>query len=274
MMYYTLQWICAVFFGMLWLKIMHICSMKKLLILLSLFVPIFANAQEKLLTIQDAITGYHLYPKGLYDLQWLPGGKAFSQVKRVESKLVLEIQEIRIPKGKTITVSLSDVNQALTDTSNRLERLPHAQWLNDHEFQFRTHNIAYAYHIYLKTVRKLPFNIEGASNPILFDNGKGYMAHVENGLNYGVNGHNHQIVSNTDGIVIGEAVHRSEFGITDGLFPSPKYTKLAYYEMDERMVTSYPLYQLNDTPATAKMLRYPTAGAKSHHVLVKVKNMR
>ncbi len=74
------------------------------------------------------------------------------------------------------------------------------------------------------------------------------------------------------GIVMGQAVHRYEFGITNGLFWSPDGQQLAYYYMDESMVTEYPLYKLADTPATANMLRYPTAGAQSHHVILKVMN--
>lgn len=47
-------------------------------------------------------------------------------------------------------------------------------------------------------------------------------------------------------IVYGEAVHRNEFGIEGGLFWSPDGTKLAFYRMDQSMVSKYP--QVNITP--------------------------
>lgn len=41
-------------------------------------------------------------------------------------------------------------------------------------------------------------------------------------------------------IVYGEAVHRNEFGIDKGTFWSPDGKKLAFYRMDQSMVTKYP----------------------------------
>ena len=247
--------------------------MKNFLTTLLIFTTIFSWSQDKLLTIQDAITGYHLYPKGLYDLQWLPGGKSFSQLIFNEGESYIEVQEIQRPSGRAISITLNDINKSLSD-SFELTRLPRAKWVNNREFQFVSGQQVFLYHIDLKTSKELPFKLsDDVNSPILFSDASGYMAHLENGLDYGVKGKNHSITSDTNGIVIGESVHRSEFGITDGLFPSPNYQKLAYYEMDERMVTTYPLYQISDTPATAKMIRYPTAGSKSHHVVVKVKNM-
>ena len=44
-----------------------------------------------------------------------------------------------------------------------------------------------------------------------------------------------------DGIVYGQSVHRSEFGIEKGTFWSPQGNLLAFYRMDESMVTDYPM---------------------------------
>jgi dipeptidyl-peptidase-4 len=203
----------------------------------------------------------------------LPGGESFSQLRIHEGESFIEVQEILIPKGRVIKITIEDVNGSLPD-SLKLKRLPRAQWVSKREFQYVTGKQAFIYDIDLKTSTILPFELSNdISNPILFSDASGYVAHLKNGLVYGVKAINHAITSDIDGIVIGKSVHRSEFGITDGLFPSPKHRKLAYYEMDERMVSEYPLYKLSDTPASAKMLRYPTAGSKSHHVVVKVKNM-
>ena len=247
--------------------------MKNTFSFLLIFSVFSGWSQDKILTIDDAISGYHLYPKGLYDLQWLPGGESFSQLRIHEGESFIEVQEILIPKGRVIKITLEDVNVSLPD-SLKLKRLPRAQWVSKREFQYVTGKQAFIYDIDLKTSTILPFELSNdISNPILFSDASGYVAHLKNGLVYGVKAINHAITSDIDGIVIGKSVHRSEFGITDGLFPSPKHRKLAYYEMDERMVSEYPLYKLSDTPASAKMLRYPTAGSKSHHVVVKVKNM-
>lgn len=75
-----------------------------------------------------------------------------------------------------------------------------------------------------------------------------------------------------EGIECGKTVHRSEYGITKGLFWSPKGNFLAYYKMDERMVTPYPFTLINSLPAKNKYEKYPMAGQKSHEVTVHVFN--
>lgn len=70
------------------------------------------------------------------------------------------------------------------------------------------------------------------------------------------------------GIVNGQAVHRNEFGIKKGTFWSPLGNKLAFYRMDETMVTDYPLVNISARVAELKNIKYPMAGMKSHHVTV------
>lgn len=65
------------------------------------------------------------------------------------------------------------------------------------------------------------------------------------------------------GIVNGQSVSRSEFGISSGLFWSPKGSLLAFYQKDERNVTLYPLVNVTNPTATAEMIRYPMAGGRS-----------
>ena len=88
----------------------------------------------------------------------------------------------------------------------------------------------------------------------------------------------------TDGsreIVYGQSVHRDEFGISKGTFWSPNGGKLAFYRMDQSMVTDYPQVTIPEidnfnhpetqsciaTPAPDK---YPMTGETSHKVTVGV----
>ena len=82
-------------------------------------------------------------------------------------------------------------------------------------------------------------------------------------------------------IVYGQSVHRDEFGISKGTFWSPSGEKLAFYRMDQSMVTDYPqvnIPEIDDfnhpetqsciaTPAPDK---YPMTGETSHKVTVGV----
>ena len=73
----------------------------------------------------------------------------------------------------------------------------------------------------------------------------------------------------TDGtptLVYGQSVHQNEFGIHGGLFWSPDGSRLAFYRMDQSMVSAYPLVHTNTRKATEEKLYYPMAGMPSHHV--------
>jgi dipeptidyl-peptidase-4 len=72
------------------------------------------------------------------------------------------------------------------------------------------------------------------------------------------------------GILYGQAVHRNEFGIEKGTFWSNSGSKLAFYRMDQRMVTDYPIVHIDKIPAESKPIKYPMAGGLSHHVTVGV----
>ena len=77
----------------------------------------------------------------------------------------------------------------------------------------------------------------------------------------------------TDGsreIVYGRSVHRDEFGIHSGLFWSPDGMRLAFYRMDQSMVTDYPQVNLFTSIATHEPDKYPMAGQTSHKVTVGV----
>jgi dipeptidyl-peptidase-4 len=84
-------------------------------------------------------------------------------------------------------------------------------------------------------------------------------------------GNEHQLT--TDGsreIVYGESVHRNEFGIEKGTFWSPDGQRLAFYRMDQSMVTDYPQVDIFPREATYEPDKYPMAGMTSHQVTVGV----
>ncbi len=85
----------------------------------------------------------------------------------------------------------------------------------------------------------------------------------------------------TDGsrdIVYGQSVHRNEWGIDGGLFWSPDGKLLAYYRMDQSMVTDYPevnIPEVDDSThriATPAPEKYPMAGQATHKVTILVYN--
>ena len=81
----------------------------------------------------------------------------------------------------------------------------------------------------------------------------------------------------TDGsrhIVYGEAVHRNEFGIDGGLFWSPDGQRLAFYRMDQTLVTDYPQVDIFTRVAACEPDKYPMAGMQTHQVTVGIYDLR
>lgn len=84
-------------------------------------------------------------------------------------------------------------------------------------------------------------------------------------------GKRHQVT--TDGtreLQYGMSVHRDEFGISKGTFWSPKGNLLAFYRMDQTMVTDYPMVDIAHRVAQLAPEKYPMAGMTSHKVTVGV----
>ena len=87
--------------------------------------------------------------------------------------------------------------------------------------------------------------------------------------------HKHQLT--TDGsrdIVYGQSVHRDEWGIEKGTFWSPDGQRLAFYRMDQSMVTDYPQVNIDPRIATMEPDKYPMAGTNTHLVTVGVYDLR
>jgi len=81
----------------------------------------------------------------------------------------------------------------------------------------------------------------------------------------------------TDGsreIVYGRSVHRNEFGITKGTYFSPDGEKLAFYRMDQSMVTDYPQVNTFGRIAVCEPDKYPMAGMESHEVAVGIHDIK
>ena len=103
----------------------------------------------------------------------------------------------------------------------------------------------------------------------------GFIAYLNNYNLFVANGNAENKQVTTDGskdIVYASSVHRDEFGISKGIFWSNSGKLLAFYRMDQSMVTDYPIIDWSQRPAKNENIKYPMAGDKSHHVTVAVYN--
>lgn len=262
-------------------------------------IATISSAQEKkTFTLNDVIPGgdnyFNLVPKSMPGLQWWGDICVRTDIEN--------IKKIDTKSGKeSILVTLEEVNEALKNSEMPYKLTGHIKplrtlmaaslpWGDRNVITFtqyddRTPGQKYMiwYDFSKKKIVNL-FNLQG-EGPTNFDFCKenGHMAYtIGNDLyvaherdfssmvNPKVTGNQQQ----EKDVVYGQAVHRNEFGIMKGTFWSPKGTYLAFYRMDQSMVTDYP--QVNTTARIAELVpdKYPMAGMTSHKVTVGIYNVK
>lgn len=241
------------------------------IILIALFAGNTLCGQQAL-TLRDAVlkAGTDYAPQRLRGLQWIEGTAEYSHVK-----------DDRILRGSAengeepVIIDLARLNAALDDTL-KLKALPAIAWLAPDKFRF-FHNGRCHVHT-LGTNRTSAVILHpGAANED-HHAGSGHCAFtVGNDLYVGGPGRAEPAritMDGNDGIVNGQSVHRQEYGITKGTFWSPGGDLLAFYRMDERMVSPYFLEDITTKPSSFDKIRYPMAGDTSHQVTVGVYDLR
>ncbi len=240
---------------------------RRTLLIATFVAPAFLFAQ-KALTLRDAIlkAGTEYAPERLRGLQWIEGAPNYSYVKGD----VL----MRGTLGKSVDtpiIELAALNAVLTDTA-KLKGIPAITWLSPTTIRFMHNGRLYTQEIGAKSTASTALPADAENEDI--HKTTGAVAYtVENDLYIQQKGLAKTIrVTNdgTDGIVNGKSVHRQEYGITQGTFWSPSGDRLAFYRMDERMVSPYFLEDIGTKPSTFDKIRYPLAGDSSHHVTVGV----
>ena len=232
-------------------------------------IPVLS--QKKDLTLRQATLGsFGFYPKTLSQTKWIPGTDNFSYV---ENDTLIKAF-VNNDKTETIT-TLSNINKSLSAiNADALSYFPRLDWIDSNTIKFWDGNKLISYDIKKSEAKKLNSIPENAENKDEASNH--YVAYtIDNNLYFAANGESTQITRDENKwIVNGQSVHREEFGIYKGTFWSPTGNYLAFYRMDETMVTDYPVIDFTVRPAKVHEIKYPMAGMTSHQVTVGVYNTK
>lgn len=231
-------------------------------VIIFLLAGLQLTAQDNQLTLRDAITG-RLYPFGLSQLGWRANTRTFVYVEGVSQNLM----NSEINGEARIIVSPDDLAEA---TGKPVRRFPQISWIDENSFHFDLGPEKFLYNISSKKANLLYTLPEGAVNQEEASNQN--IAFTKNyNIYVSTPGSESPLKITFDGnreIQYGIAAHRSEFGIRKGLFWSPAGNRLAFYRVDQTMVTDYPLVDYTQIPAEYTPNKYPMAGGKSHHATI------
>jgi dipeptidyl-peptidase 4 len=254
--------------------------MKKIVSLFLLTASLAVQAQNIKITTEDIVLRREEFqPVGLGQLKWIKGTNDYAYIKSagVLQELMVATAGSKAPAKMILT--LDDLNKKIRESKvaglNEVKRFPRITWINAAEFTFVSGKLKATYNIQTAQLTSQPNYSypEGAAGFDVAPN-TGMTAYtVENNLYILQNGNPVSVTNDKEkNIVNGQSVHRDEFGIYKGTFWSPSGKLLAYYRMDQTMVTDYPIMDLTQKPASAEMIKYPMAGAASHHVTLGVYN--
>ncbi|HPF52544.1 MAG TPA: DPP IV N-terminal domain-containing protein, partial [Draconibacterium sp.] len=242
--------------------------MVRIVAFILLFLHVSAFAQQKQMSLEDAIWGRYtnLRPESMNGLAWR-NASAYTYLKAdslIQALVKNDKEEVLLTKNDLETI-----------TGATFRAFPFYSWLSDNEIVVLANNTYFVInqekkelsskYSYPEEVEEIRFSKEGS-----------FLAFVENDNLFLTlaNGEQRQITSDGgNGIVNGKSVHRNEFGINGGIFPSPEGNYLAFYRKNETMVKDYPLVDFMTREAEYTPVKYPMAGMKSHHVTLGVYNI-
>ncbi|HPF12240.1 MAG TPA: DPP IV N-terminal domain-containing protein [Flavobacteriaceae bacterium] len=237
----------------------------------TLFVFLVAGialGQNKTLTLEDATLGYMkgLYPQQIWSLQWTDADHVYAMVQDNN------LRYTDAASGKVVqTLTLEDFQKRYPNA----KYFPGFSFVGTERLVFEDGNTINEYHP--KTGAQSTFAYpEDAANAEYSSKANAVAYTLGNNL-YVATKENPQwvVTSNEDGnVVSGQAIARSEYGITKGTFWSPNGNFLAFYVKDESEVTDYPLVDITTYPASEKTIKYPMAGQGSEVPSVGIYNMK
>lgn len=244
---------------------------KKIILFFSLFLVLTSQAQLKKITLEEGVLQQNrkFGADKLTGFQWIPNTNKYVYYAETWSKMMSATTK----DAKSVElVTLSDINAAL---GTKLKNFFGTQWVDANTILVSENGKYYTYSITSKSGKNIQSATENADNQT-FDSKKENLAFTEDNNLYFLNKNKEKVAvtNNSDkNIVSGQTISRSEFGISNGIFWSPKSSYLAFYQKDETDVADYPLLDITQTPGKLINLKYPMIGQKSEKPRVGIYNL-
>ena len=244
---------------------------KKIILLFSFFIAITTQAQLKQITLEEGVLqqGRKFGADKLTGFQWIPNTNKYVYYTDAWTKMVSASTS---DKNSKELVSLLEINNAL---GTNLKHFFGTEWIDANTLLVSENGKYYSYNFSTKIGTTLQETDENAANQT-FDSAKENLAFTEKNNLYFLNKNKQKITvtkETNEAIVSGQFFARNEFGISNGIFWSPKASFLAFYQKDQTEVADYPLLDINETPGKLVSIKYPMIGQKSEKPRVGIYNV-
>lgn len=244
---------------------------KKIILLFSIFLALNSQAQLKTFTLDEAVMqqAKAFRADKLNGFQWIPNTTNYVYYTEGNSKMM---QASATDNKAKELVTLAEINSAL---GTKFKSFAGLEWIDATSFLISENGKYYTYSITSKSGKNIQASANSDENQT-FDAAKNNLAFtVDNNLFF-YNKNKEKVAvtnENNKGIVSGQSISRNEFGISNGIFWSPKSSYLAFYQKDQSEVADYPLLDITETPGKLENLKYPMIGQKSEKPRVGIYNL-
>ena len=226
--------------------------MKPLVFFFSFLVNIAVIAQNKLLTIEDALVKNRtsLAVENLKQLQFIYGTDDYVYLKKINDKSFFVKGNFNT-KEETVFLTLDALNEKLVKAGYAvLKNFPDIQFDKTDKWILTADSNKIALNANDGVIKVIV--PKTYSSKVLEESNAGFIAYLDNFNLFIADANNKRIQVTNDGskdIVYAQSVHRDEFGISKGTFWSNQGNQLAFYRMDQSMVTDYPIIDWSQQPA-------------------------
>ncbi len=245
-------------------------KLKFLVVALVAFAGMACFAQEEL-TLNDAVMGQYrqFYPKRTNMVKWIPDTKTYSFL----SGNYQTVKMGNVKKSATTDLISSAEMAELTGETFGYAKV--IDWKDENNFYTSANGKYFLINAAMKKSKSLGELPEEAANDKLHF-GTGHVAYtIDNNLYIQTNENKQVQVTNApEDIVSGQAIARSEFGISGGIFWSNSGDYLGFYQKDESQVADYPLLDITTATGSLNSIKYPMAGQASEKSAVGIYNVK
>lgn len=224
-----------------------------------------SKAQDKMLTMEEAVLGYNLYPKNLY-IRW-QGDRDILTYLEEGTKLIGEYAG----GEKKVLMTVGELNALLNAD---LRGWPQFEWKDGKTLVIMRQGKRYEIDVDRKALARTYSIPQGAQN--ISPNVGELIAYTKGNNLYYIDANSNEFAVTQDkdlNIVNGQTVSRNEFGINGGIFWSPDGKQLAFYRKDESQVGTFPLLDINTRMGSLVEIKYPMAGMKSEQISLGIYNI-
>jgi len=241
------------------------------LLFLSCLLSLATFGQNKKLTLEDGVLqqNRNFRADQMLGFQWIPNTNNYVYFEELGKKLM---RASATDTAATEFLTIADFNKTV---GAEVRSFFGMEWKSATTFAINDGINFYTYDIQNKSGKRIAALDNTAENTTP-DKSMTNFAYTEKNNLYFLNSANQKIAvtaETNEGIVSGQTISRNEFGISGGIFWSPKSSYLAFYQKDQSEVADYPLLDINETPGKLESIKYPMIGQKSEKPRVGIYNL-